>query len=100
MATGIKETATFWSASLPDLFKSLNADENGLTESKALERLKESDQVTRKKPWINNTLLFLTQFKSPLVLILIAAVVLSLSMGDYATSAIVLIIILLSGILG
>lgn len=100
MATGIEETATFWSASLPDLFKSLNADENGLTESKALERLKESDQVTRKKPWINNTILFLSQFKSPLVLILIAAVVLSLSMGDYANSAIVLIIILLSGILG
>jgi len=91
----------FWSIDKTDLLQKLRASTNGLTEADAARRLQEQQSnIVIKKPWHRDAILLLSQYKNPLVLLLVFAVILSLVLGEYSDSFIVLTILLFTGILG
>lgn len=78
----------------------LGTDIGGLADEEALARL---DSGGRKKTGrgvvYRNIIFFISQYKSPLVLILVFASGLAFLLGEYSDSAIILIILLLTGLL-
>jgi P-type Mg2+ transporter len=93
-------TFPYWSKPIADLLKKINSTENGLSHEEALRRIKETKTPPPRSPFVTDLLLLIGQFKSPLILILIFAVILASALGDYTNSFIILGIILLSGLLG
>jgi Mg2+-importing ATPase len=91
----------FWNMTADDLIHQLKTTLNGLSTAEADRRLAEfeSKNITSKKK-ISTVMLLLRQFKSPLILILIFAAILSLFLHDRTDSLIILSIVLASGILG
>ena len=91
----------FWSLSPDSLMKQLGTSPIGLTNSEAKHRLQiyGANRLRRAKSTDVATLL-LAQFKSPLILILLGAVILSLFLREPVDAAIIIAIILLSGVLG
>lgn len=86
---------------LQDIFARLGASENGLTVGDAEKNLaKYGPNILRPKKKTDSLTLFASQFKSPIILILIFASVLSVFLGNLADATIILIIILASGALG
>ena len=73
----------------------------GLSNQEAEQRLRLRRQ-TEKMPseWHTTLSLFFRQFKNPLVLLLVAAVILAALLGDLTNSAIILCILLMTGFLG
>lgn len=90
----------YWSIQVPDLLRRTKSTENGLSDEEALQRIKETKTPPPQSPFVTDLLLLAGQFKSPLVLILIFAVILASALGEYTNSIIILSIILLSGLLG
>jgi len=88
-------------ASIEALFQRLGSSVTGLTADEARERLARfgANQLKAKGRAAPFTLL-LGQFKSPIVLILIGAAVLSIFLQDASDAAIILAIVLVSGLLG
>ena len=83
------------------MVRELNSDTNGLTADDVRERqAKWGPNLLKPKRRANTLLLLLRQFISPLVLILIAASVMSFFLGDRTNSLIILAIVLVSGLLG
>jgi P-type Mg2+ transporter len=95
---GIEE---FWSLSPDSLMKQLGTSPVGLTNAEARRRLQiyGPNRLRRAKSTDVATLL-LAQFKSPLILILLGAVILSFFLREPVDAAIIIAIILLSGVLG
>jgi Mg2+-importing ATPase len=91
----------FWSLPVDEVFRDLRASPQGLSRDEARRRL-EQDGANRLKPSRRSTSLslFLAQFKSPIILILIAAAILSFSLHDPADALIILAIVFMSGLLG
>lgn len=91
----------FWSVSIEDLLRQLRTTENGLTESEANRRLKiyGSNTLQAKKKSSELSLL-LAQFKSPIIMLLIFAALLSLYLHDTVEATLILVIISISGLLG
>ena len=90
----------FWSVSAVDVFDKLTCTDRGLSEETANERLKFYGPNTLKGTSNSKAIvLFLSQFKSPITLLLIAATLLSAGMGDFTDALIILIIILISSFL-
>lgn len=91
----------FWSQPTDQLFTSLKSTVDGLSDAEAVRRLqqfgpnglKAGQQVTVLR-------LLFNQFKSPLVLILVFAVIVSAFAQEWTDAAIILLIILSSSILG
>ncbi|MDJ1500318.1 magnesium-translocating P-type ATPase [Xanthocytophaga agilis] len=91
----------FWSLSPEILFSHLKTHTNGLTDTQAIKRLqKQQKQNHIRKAWQRDILLLLSQYKSPLIGLLLLAVVLSLAAGEYSDSLIVIIVLLFTGLLG
>lgn len=90
----------FWSFRVNDLLEHTRSTTNGLTREEAFQRLKETKTPPPQSLFVTDLLLFVRQFKSPLVLILIFAVILAATLGEYTNSFIILGIIVLSGSLG
>src|SRR5438093_944699 len=91
----------FWSLKESELFHLTNSSPDGLTESQARIRLREQRSYYKTpKTWHKDLWLLLSQYKNPLVLLLVFAVILSLVLQEYSDSAIVFIVLLLSGLLG
>lgn len=91
----------FWSLSSEELLGQLHSSLTGLTETEATARLRRygANRLQRTAgagPWV----ILLRQFTSPIVLILIGAAMVSGVLGDATDTAIVLIIVILSGLLG
>lgn len=91
----------FWSIEKSNLLAQLKSSAQGLTRSEASARLAQKGynsltKINKPSRW----LLFLNQFKSPVTLILIFAALLSVSLGDFINTAIILFIILISAFLG
>ncbi|HNP54649.1 MAG TPA: HAD-IC family P-type ATPase, partial [Ferruginibacter sp.] len=83
-----------------DWIKALQSDPSGLTEADARERLKnQSGRVHSSSHWQKDLLLLLSQFRSPLMFLLIGAVVLSFFLGDSIDAIIILFILLSTGLL-
>jgi len=91
----------FWSQPLDNLLVTLNSNANGLSDAEATRRLQEFGPNTLKAGQQTTALgLFLNQFKSPLVLILVFAVIVSAFAQEWTDATIILLIILGSSILG
>jgi len=91
----------FWTLSTDSLLKQLGTSLVGLTNAEARRRLQiyGPNRLRRAKSTDVATLL-LAQFKSPLILILLGAVILSFFLREPVDAAIIIAIILLSGVLG
>ncbi|CAJ37738.1 magnesium-translocating P-type ATPase [Methanocella arvoryzae] len=94
-------TRPFWSVPLSELYIHLGSRPEGLRRAEAEERLM-SIGPNRIKPVKggNSARLFLSQFTSPIVLILLFAAGLSFYLGDIPDSVIIAAIVLVSGALG
>ena len=91
----------FWSQSAEDAFRRLRTGVFGLTGAEAGRRLAQGGGGLRKTQGDRPALrLLCSQFKSPIILILLFAAALSGYLGDMADAAIILVIVLASGLLG
>ena len=90
----------FWSVHPSELLNSLKSSLSGLTEDEAGKRLKGlKGKLLSQRKETNALVIFLNQFKNPIILILIFAAILSLFLRDFTDSLMILIIIFLSGAL-
>jgi len=95
------EIENFWALTREDAMKQISCSGKGLTTMEAAARLKKYGSNTFKtKSKSSAILLFLLQFKSPITLLLIAAALLSMALGDFSDAIIILFIILVSSVLG
>ncbi|HXB93561.1 MAG TPA: magnesium-translocating P-type ATPase [Puia sp.] len=91
----------FWSLDSKDALQKLSCSDKGLSTATAEERLGAYGPNSLKGASHSSAiLLFLTQFKSPITLLLIGAALLSMGLGDFTDAIIILIIILISSSLG
>jgi Mg2+-importing ATPase len=91
----------FWGLSESEVIDRLGTTTNGLLSGEADSRLKNIGHNILKPPMRTDIpFLFLLQFKSPIIIILIFAAVLSAFLGDPTDSSIIVLIILISGLLG
>ncbi|HUI39354.1 MAG TPA: cation-transporting P-type ATPase, partial [Methanothrix sp.] len=95
------DLSAFWSLAVEDLQKELDVDQEGLTDEEARLRLKKyGSNLLRQRKDTATVFLFLAQFKSPIILLLVFAASLSIYLGQATDALIILIIILISGVLG
>jgi Mg2+-importing ATPase len=93
--------AVFWNLSQEDLLQQLETSSKGLTTHEALERLRCSrSQFTKSKGTSSTLILLFSQFKSPIILILLFAAGLSFFLHDATDALIILSIIFISAFLG
>jgi P-type Mg2+ transporter len=90
-----------WSTGEDDVLKAVTATADGLSEVEAQRRLLQAGpNALRPVQKAGPFSLFVGQFKSPLVILLLVAAVLSAFLGDATDTAIILAIVLISGLLG
>jgi P-type Mg2+ transporter len=95
------EGTPFWTLPLSDLLSSLGSSSNGLTAADAGARLEEHGPNSIGADTNGHIVrLLLRQFGSPIVLLLIAAALLSVALHDATDGAIILVIVAASGLLG
>ena len=84
-----------------EIFKILNTNEKGLTDSEVAKRINEYglNEIPRKKEG-SNLQLFLSQFNDPIILILLFSALISLFAGERLDAYVIIFIVLLDGILG
>jgi Mg2+-importing ATPase len=93
--------SAFWSISPTDMLKILESDSKGLTGNEAGKRLALYGANRLKPKKRSNVLtLLISQFKSPIILILFFATALSFFLHDPVDALIILSIVLISGLLG
>jgi len=93
--------STFWSLSREQVLQQTHSTTAGLSRQDAKQRLSEYGANSLKQKHKSSTwMLLLNQFKSPIILILIFAAVLSIFVQDAADAIIILMIVLISGLLG
>jgi Mg2+-importing ATPase len=101
MGQPITQAVAYWSLTPEQLFSNLHASKNGLQTADAEQRLKQYGPNTIGAQQQATALrLLLRQFKSPLVIILIIAAIISGIVGEWVDAIIVLAIVLGSTILG
>lgn len=96
----VKPVIPFWKHDAVFWFQQLQSSEKGLGEAEALHKYEALHQHIHKPGTFAKDLrLFLSQFKSPLMLLLIGAVILSAFLGDAPDVLIILLIVLSSGLM-
>ncbi|MES2004183.1 MAG: magnesium-translocating P-type ATPase [Bacteroidota bacterium] len=91
---------SFWQYQPSELITELQSSQTGLSATEASRRLALNAETKKEKnPVLQDILLFLSQFKSPLVLLLVAAVILSAFLGETSDVFIILFILLATGIM-
>ena len=94
------EDYPYWNAPLAAILQKLDASEAGIGSEEAEQRLRQYGLNTIKaQKKTEPLLLFLNQFKNPIILILIVATVISAITGDWLDSSIILAIVLGSAVL-
>jgi Mg2+-importing ATPase len=95
------EKIPFWSWPLEKLLTELKCQKEGLSSPEADSRLKTYGPNSLKPPTKGKGItLLLAQFKSPLILLLIGAALLSFFVGGKTDATLIFIIVFLSGLLG
>ena len=90
-----------WDLGIDQLFAHFESKKEGLSNLEAADRLKSYGPNLLKLPSkFRGVKLFFSQFKSPLILLLIGAATLSFFLGDPTDASIILTIVLASGLLG
>lgn len=93
--------SAFWSLPTDQVLQQTHSTIAGLSRQDAKQRLSEYGANSLKQKHKSSALmLLLNQFKSPIILILIFAAVLSIFLQDAADAIIILTIVLISGLLG
>ena len=91
----------FWSIPVEELLTRLQTKIEGLTSEEADQRiLRYGDNLLKSKKQNDALTLFLSQFKTPITLILLFAIGLSFFVHDRTNALIILAIVLISGFLG
>ncbi|MBI9110626.1 magnesium-translocating P-type ATPase [Maridesulfovibrio ferrireducens] len=91
----------FWSKTSNSVLHDLKTCTAGLSQEEAELRLKQFGPNTLKKEAHHTSFaLFLDQFKSPIIIILICAAILSIALGDSSDAIIIMVIVFVSGFLG
>ncbi len=94
------EKHAYWSRPIADLMAELKSTPEGLSSAAAEARLKErGPNVFREEGRWSGLRIFLSQFESPLVLILVAAAAISIAVGEWKEATIITIVILASSLL-
>src|SRR5674476_80385 len=92
---------SFWSISVKELLDKLQVTAKGLSSGEAQKRLSSYGANSLKPQKSSNAFtLLLSQFKSPIILILIFATGLSLFLHNLVDASIIFVIVLVSGLLG
>src|SRR5947207_2858037 len=92
---------SFWQYDAPYWFSKLSSSAQGLSQAAAEKKLLEKGfHSKRKSVLVKDLLLFAGQYKSPLMLLLIGAVLISAFLGDTSDVFIILFIVLSTGLLG
>jgi len=101
-STGANEAPqSFWSSQPNELLRSLGATAKGLTSDEAARRLETyGSNSLRPKRRADALTLLLSQFKSPIIVILLIAAAISFFLADRPDAIIILSIVLISGLLG
>jgi len=95
------QLSTFWSLPTEQVLQQMRSTTAGLSRQDAKQRLSEYGANSLKQKHKSSAwMLLLNQFKSPIILILIFAAVLSIFLRDAADATIILAIVLISGLLG
>ena len=90
----------FWSYDTKDILNSLDTCPEGLSSKEAKNRIdKLGENTIGKKKSASKLMIFISQFKNPITMILIFAAFLSIFLHDYSDGIIILIIIILSAFL-
>jgi Mg2+-importing ATPase len=91
----------FWHLPIADAYQQFSSSENGLTNTDAGKKLQQYGPNTIAARANNSAvILFLSQFKSPITILLMVAAILSAVLGDIADTVIIFLIVLASSILG
>ena len=94
-------TEVYWSLGPENALRLLSCSKNGLSDAEAGQRLQRFGPNTLKANTPSSAfLLFLSQFKSPITILLIAAALLAMALGDFTNALIILVIIAISSFLG
>ncbi len=97
----IQQPSNFWNIPQTALLAQLESHQEGLSSEDARRRLIAYGANLLKPPKRSDTLaLLLAQFKSPIILTLVFAAALSFFLEDHVDAAIILFIVLVSGLLG
>lgn len=100
MADPVIELSAYWSRPVDEILATLKTGWGGLSTSAAQERLKSYGANTLKvRKHVATWALLLKQFRSPLVLILVFAAVISASVNDWVDTAVILAIVLGSALI-
>jgi Mg2+-importing ATPase len=98
---GTQGLSEFWSLQVPELMSRLGAKPEGLTSEEARTRLQKYGlNLLRPKKKTDLLTLLLSQFKSPIIIILLFAAVLAFFLGDKTDAIIIFVIISISSLLG
>ncbi|MBS1524919.1 MAG: magnesium-translocating P-type ATPase [Bacteroidetes bacterium] len=90
----------FWSLRKDEVLSRLLCNTAGLSDAEAGERLKKyGPNAIKSKKRVSAVLLFLSQFKSPITILLIAAALLSAGLQDITDAVIILVIVVISSTL-
>ncbi len=97
----LKKEGAPWSIALKEVFRQLNSSEKGLTTPEVEKRLKEQglNDLSRKEEHDAWDILF-SQFKNPLVLVLLAATIISYFLGEKIEAIVIISIVGLNILLG
>src|SRR6266567_6705230 len=91
---------TFWQYDPQEVMAQLQTTAAGLSSAEATKRLLARSKKKKERPQlIKDIILFISQFKSPLTLLLVAAVILSAFLGETSDVFIILFILLATGIM-
>ena len=91
----------YWSQSSEEVCSALSTLPQGLSSAEAQERLNQAGcNLLRPQDRIGPLLLFLNQFKRPLVLILVFAAAVSVLTGEWIDASIIVAIVVASAVLG
>ena len=98
---GAAAADAYWSVPAPDLLARLGSTPQGLTQEEAAQPWRRSRAGAARRSDLAHALaLFARQFNNPLVLLLVAASVVSLAAAEWVDAAVVLVIVLGSTVLG
>lgn len=95
-----KREIDYWSLPEAEVLELVHSRSTGLTTAEAADRLRRDGENTiSKQKKSSEILIFLQQFKNPIVLILFAATLISAFSGDWIDAGIILLIVFASSIL-
>jgi Ca2+-transporting ATPase len=91
----------YYQQSQEQVLEQLEANIHGLSSAQASERLLSyGPNILQQKKKVSPWTIFFNQFKSPLILILVAATAVSMLIGDVADGIVIIIIVILNALFG